>query len=984
MRWCCCCFGSSSSSASSSSSSIFEEENHTDGTSDSVAVANGGKRIKRWKGLQQKLGGRRGKGQQPPQQKQKQTQRTKKGVQLKQLSGGTMAKVTASAASAENSRRPPEGILKGTHARGSRPPRAVQYADGTNSGGDIAGGATDATEAGEQRAMLLDSPPSSCSSPSSPPLRSLSATDQYGPMLLRQCKRALLVLPSPFPCSDRLPFCCSFSSSSSSSASFSSSVPSSHTFDPPNWPFIAALRQSGWEVQACTSSVSGEEIRQRRPAVVLLDGTNQNELCTMVNAVRGDDDHSDVRSVTVTPYAFGADDILYAVLFQKMPNERTIRRLAKQLRIQQFFLRSSFDIVLCEQFSRLSSRLRAVPALFTVVEEAQQPIKICDEHNIVQYVNRAYELLTGNNRTNVLGTDGTTEPTGRRRPLNHVATATIAASAAAAVTAAVTWTAPTTEERTKTEQQQHNNRLSVDGQHQSVVDPSSAAGGGAGVCPPTADRRRSSDWQCIAVPTNSSSQQFVYVKRGSADAAFFQKGRSSGSLVDAPITEALNALGNVLHRCDEETQTQLREAMRILSSSELYTPNIMRFRENDCIASGYYDGLIRLHHPNRQRKRSVVDAFRDHQQRRVSTGSTVSGATATDDGTAPFAIGTAQQFRRRVSADIMGVLEHEHTWQFDVIQLERVTDHHPLANLGAKVFERWNVCEALECPSEVIVRWLTVIEANYQAGNAYHNATHAADVLQATSFFLNSDSVGQMIQDQHASAALIAATVHDLDHPGRGNAFLMNTRQRLALLYNDQSILENHHVALAFQLTLSQSGVNIFAKMPREEFTQMRQAIIDMVLATDMSRHFEHLAKFQQLMAIMPDNTEEERDANSLIICRMMVKCADIANPTREWRLCHEWAMRIVQEYFDQTAEETERKLPVTMKGFDRETCNVPLTQCTFVDMFAREAFTLWCEFADLPHLPVQLEENYAQWKTRSAEWDPKKDNDNLLKRTER
>jgi high affinity cAMP-specific and IBMX-insensitive 3',5'-cyclic phosphodiesterase 8 len=58
-----------------------------------------------------------------------------------------------------------------------------------------------------------------------------------------------------------------------------------------------------------------------------------------------------------------------------------------------------------------------------------------------------------------------------------------------------------------------------------------------------------------------------------------------------------------------------------------------------------------------------------------------------------------------------------------------------------------------------------------------------------------------------------------------------------------------------------------------------------------------------------------------------MVKCADIANPTREWRLCHQWALRIVEEYFDQTAEEIARKLPVTMKGFDRETCNVPLTQ---------------------------------------------------------
>lgn len=84
-----------------------------------------------------------------------------------------------------------------------------------------------------------------------------------------------------------------------------------------------------------------------------------------------------------------------------------------------------------------------------------------------------------------------------------------------------------------------------------------------------------------------------------------------------------------------------------------------------------------------------------------------------------------------------------------------------------------------------------------------------------------------------------------------GNAFLMNTRQRLALLYNDHSVLENHHVALAFQLTLAQPGVNIFGRIPAAEFTAMRRAIIDMVLATDMSKHFEYLTKFQQLMVNM-------------------------------------------------------------------------------------------------------------------------------------
>jgi len=144
-----------------------------------------------------------------------------------------------------------------------------------------------------------------------------------------------------------------------------------------------------------------------------------------------------------------------------------------------------------------------------------------------------------------------------------------------------------------------------------------------------------------------------------------------------------------------------------------------------------------------------------------------------------------------------------------------------------------------------------------------------------------------------------------------------------------------------------------------------------MVLATDMSKHFEHLSKFSQLLGALPNEFEENRDASSMTICRMMIKCADIANPTREWKLCYQWALRIVQEYFDQTDEESEKGLPLTMKGFNRITCNVPTTQCTFVDMFARETFSMWTEFAETPQLLAQLEANYAEWKKLSPSWDP-------------
>jgi high affinity cAMP-specific and IBMX-insensitive 3',5'-cyclic phosphodiesterase 8 len=693
--------------------------------------------------------------------------------------------------------------------------------------------------------------------------------------------------------------------------------------------FLERLRQSDWQLNYCNSILANSEVQKHRPVIIILD----NKL-------------SDLTAVSRSLHALPeSEDVLFGVLSDRILSDKRKRSLLK-CELHEYFLTSSIDITICELFAKLAARLRAIPALFAVVEEAEQPIKICDERNIVQYVNRAYEIQTGCSRAEVLGSD-----------------------AGELHSKAIIHTSATLPPLHHPPHQHQPPPLHIIGStpNNETMEISSSTTPGGGATPQPQEttgsignvsfphtfnpnRRRSSEWHCITVP-GSSNPQFVYVKRGSADATIcrdlsLKSLRSQSALVDAPITEALTVLANVLHKCDDETQPMVRDAIKILSSNELYAPTITRFQNNDRIASGYYDGLIRLHHPSRQRKRSVVDAFRE--QRRSS---------GTDS-------------RRRISSDVVNALENEDSWHFDVIELERVTEHHPLSHLGAKIFERWNCADVLRCSADTIARWLTVIEANYQNTNTYHNATHAADVLQATSFFLNSEVVAQTVQDNHATAALIAATVHDLDHPGRGNAFLINTRQRLALLYNDQSVLENHHVALAFQLTLAQNGINIFSKMQREEFINMRQSIIDMVLATDMSRHFEYLTKFQQIIPNLPD-LEENRESNSMTVCRMMIKCADIANPTREWKLCVQWAMRIVEEYFFQTAEEREKGLPLTMKGFERDTCNVPMTQCTFVDMFAREAFTLWCDFAEIPQLLQQLETNYEKWKQMSTTWEP-------------
>lgn len=51
-------------------------------------------------------------------------------------------------------------------------------------------------------------------------------------------------------------------------------------------------------------------------------------------------------------------------------------------------------------------------------------------------------------------------------------------------------------------------------------------------------------------------------------------------------------------------------------------------------------------------------------------------------------------------------------------------------------------------------------------------------------------------------AGFIACLMHDIGHPGVNNAFLIATKHPKAIRYNDKSILENHHCAMAFKLLL--------------------------------------------------------------------------------------------------------------------------------------------------------------------------------------
>ena len=96
-------------------------------------------------------------------------------------------------------------------------------------------------------------------------------------------------------------------------------------------------------------------------------------------------------------------------------------------------------------------------------------------------------------------------------------------------------------------------------------------------------------------------------------------------------------------------------------------------------------------------------------------------------------------------------------------------------------------------------------------------------------------------------AAVFASSIHDVDHPGLTNQYLINSSNccqvtinasmiivigfagsELALMYNDESVLENHHLAVAFKLLQSKDR-DIFVSLNKKQRQTLRKMSIDMV-----------------------------------------------------------------------------------------------------------------------------------------------------------
>jgi high affinity cAMP-specific and IBMX-insensitive 3',5'-cyclic phosphodiesterase 8 len=310
-------------------------------------------------------------------------------------------------------------------------------------------------------------------------------------------------------------------------------------------------------------------------------------------------------------------------------------------------------------------------------------------------------------------------------------------------------------------------------------------------------------------------------------------------------------------------------------------------------------------------------------------------------------------------------IESLDSWDFDVFELCDLTRQRPLLFVGVALMKKYNLLETFDIPSRAVQNFFAVIEDGYR-DNPYHNRIHAADVAQTLHYFLQFDRSSMQFTSLEILAAIVAAAVHDYDHPGRNNNFFINTQHELALTYNDRSVLENHHVAAAFKILVKPEN-NLLVNCP-DQMVEFRKTVVDMVLSTDLGQHFDFLGHFKNSMNTGTLDASVAKDR--LVVLKMMIKCADVSHTAKQHKLHVAWTNRIVEEFYQQGDE--ERKLGIAVSPFmDRTKPNVPKAQIGFINFLVKPMFDVWAMYLGVDESEFtclqRLTQNREFWFTEAS-----------------
>ncbi|XP_036401383.1 calcium/calmodulin-dependent 3',5'-cyclic nucleotide phosphodiesterase 1A-like [Megalops cyprinoides] len=282
---------------------------------------------------------------------------------------------------------------------------------------------------------------------------------------------------------------------------------------------------------------------------------------------------------------------------------------------------------------------------------------------------------------------------------------------------------------------------------------------------------------------------------------------------------------------------------------------------------------------------------------------------------------------------VITTLKDVDKWSFDVFALHEASGEHALKFLVYELLTRYDLISRFRIPVSSLVSFVEALEVGYSKHkNPYHNLTHAADVTQTAHFLMLHTGIMHWLTELEILAMVFAAAIHDFEHTGTTNNFHIQTRSEVAILYNDRSVLENHHVSAAYRL-MQEDEMNILVNLSKDDWRELRALVIEMVMSTDMSCHFQQIKTMRSSLQ-QPEGIDKAKALS------LMLHAADISHPAKSWRLHYRWTRALMEEFFRQGDKEAELGLPFSPLC-DRKTTMIAQSQIGFIDFIVEPTFSV-------------------------------------------
>ncbi|KAJ3152656.1 High affinity cAMP-specific 3',5'-cyclic phosphodiesterase 7A [Geranomyces michiganensis] len=315
------------------------------------------------------------------------------------------------------------------------------------------------------------------------------------------------------------------------------------------------------------------------------------------------------------------------------------------------------------------------------------------------------------------------------------------------------------------------------------------------------------------------------------------------------------------------------------------------------------------------------------------------------------------------SVEAMNLLGRVQEYNWPLFDFRDECGGRPLGTLATHLFRHADLFNAFKIPLDVFRTFIVNIENGYRAELPYHNSTHASDVLHCVNYFVNSnDHLSRAAGDIDLLAIYVSAIIHDFDHPGLNNNFLCRISDSRAILYNDRSVLENYHLSSAWRL-LCEPQNNFLCNVSLSDMRGIREQVIDMVLATDLSQHFAVLSQFKNRVSSAQFSPEDSKD-DRWLLWKILIKLADVSNPSKDWRVYERWVRMILEEFYMQGDVERARGMEIS-SFMDRNNPSIPGSQNGFIEYIVSPLFTAYDTWMPIPGIMQDLALNREFWLKR-------------------